>query len=53
MALGLGSALVGTLFLQLGGATSGSRPVDVVLAVSVVGLLVTGLVAGRLRTRKP
>ena len=34
MALGLGSALVGTLFLQLGGATGGPAPVDVVLAAS-------------------
>lgn len=50
MALGLGSALVGTLFLQLGGATGGSWPVQVVLATSVLLVLATGLVAGRLRT---
>jgi MFS family permease len=31
MALGLGSALVGTVYLQLGGATGGARPVEVVL----------------------
>jgi MFS family permease len=53
MALGLGSALVGTLFLQLGGATGSAAPVVVVLAASVVLVLVTGLVAGRLRTREP
>jgi MFS family permease len=50
MALGVGSALVGTVFLQLGGAAGGPGPVEVVLAVSVALLLVTGLVAGRLRT---
>ena len=50
MALGVGSALVGTVFLQLGGATGGPAPVEVVLAASVVLVLVTGLVAGRLRT---
>ena len=53
MALGLGSALVGTLFLQLGGATGGPVPVEVVLAGSVVLVLVTGAVAGRLRPRAP
>ncbi len=50
MALGVGSALVGTVFLELGGATGDSAPVETVLAASVVLLLVTGLVAGRLRT---
>jgi predicted MFS family arabinose efflux permease len=49
MALGLGSALVGTVFLELGGATGGTEPVEVVLAASVVFALVTALVAGRLR----
>jgi hypothetical protein len=49
MALGVGSALVGTVFLQLGGATGGSGPVEVVLAASVALVLVTGVVAGRLR----
>jgi hypothetical protein len=51
MALGVGSALVGTVFLELGGATGGPGPVETVLATSVVGLLVTGLVASRLRPR--
>jgi MFS family permease len=50
MALGVGSALVGTVFLQLGGATGGPSPVEAVLVASVVLVLVTGLVAGRLRT---
>jgi MFS family permease len=50
MALGLGSALVGTVFLELGGATGNAVPVEVVLAASVVLVLVTALVAGRLRT---
>ncbi|MBO0845114.1 MAG: MFS transporter [Nocardioides sp.] len=50
MALGLGSALVGTVFLELGGATGNAAPVEVVLAASVVLVLVTALVAGRLRT---
>jgi hypothetical protein len=51
MALGLGSALVGTVFLQLGGATGGAGPVEVVLAASVALVLVTAVVAGRLRPR--
>jgi hypothetical protein len=50
MALGLGSALIGTVFLELGGATGSVRPVEVVLAASVVLLLVIAPVAGRLRT---
>jgi MFS family permease len=49
MALGLGSALVGTVFLELGGATGGVGPFEVVLAASVVLVLVTALVAGQLR----
>jgi hypothetical protein len=49
MALGVGSALVGTVFLQLGGATGGPAPAEVVLAAAVVMILVTGLVAGKLR----
>jgi len=49
MALGLGSALVGTVFLQLGGATGGAGPVEVVLGASIALLLVTALVAGQLR----
>jgi hypothetical protein len=51
MALGLGSALVGTVFLELGGATGGAGPVEVVLVASVVLVLVTAWVAGRLRPR--
>jgi MFS family permease len=51
MALGLGSALVGTVFLELGGATGSAAPVEVVLAASVVLVLVTAVVAGRLRPR--
>src|SRR5262249_31235704 len=51
MALGLGSALVGTVFLELGGATGNAAPVEVVLAASVVLVLVTAWVAGRLRPR--
>jgi predicted MFS family arabinose efflux permease len=50
MSLGLGSALVGTVFLELGGATGNVVPVEVVLAASVVLVLCTALVAGRLRT---
>ena len=49
MALGVGSALVGTVFLQLGGATGGPAPVEVVLAASVLLLLVIAPVARRLR----
>jgi hypothetical protein len=49
MALGLGSALVGTVFFQLGGATGSATPVTVVLSASVVLVLVTAWVAGRLR----
>jgi predicted MFS family arabinose efflux permease len=52
MALGLGSALIGTVFLELGGATGGAGPVEVVLAASVVLLLAIAPVAGRLRTRR-
>ena len=52
MALGLGSALVGTVFLQLGGATGSVGPVEVVLGASVVLVLVTAVVAGRLRPRE-
>ncbi len=53
MALGVGSALVGTVFLQLGGATGGPAPVEVVLAASVLLLLVIAPVARRLRTPGP
>jgi MFS family permease len=50
MALGLGSALVGTVFLELGGATGGAAPVEVVLGASVVLVLLTAWVAGGLRS---
>jgi MFS family permease len=49
MALGVGSALVGTVFLELGGATGGPGPIEVVLAAAAVLVLVTGAIAGRLR----
>jgi MFS family permease len=49
MALGLGSALVGTVFFELGGATGNAAPVVVVLAALVALVLVTAWVAGRLR----
>jgi hypothetical protein len=53
MALGVGSALVGTVFLELGGATGGPGPIEVVLAASAAMVLVTGLIAGRLRAPAP